>query len=71
MKYKGKKTAVVFGAGGFIGHPLVSRLKREGYWVRGVDLKNPEFGKTEADEFLIMDLRSLENVKRVHLYWRE
>jgi GDP-D-mannose 3', 5'-epimerase len=48
---------VVTGAGGFIGHHLVARLKREGRWVRGVDIKPPEFGETEADEFEILDLR--------------
>jgi GDP-D-mannose 3', 5'-epimerase len=48
---------LVTGAGGFIGHHLVSRLKREGRWVRGVDIKPPEFGDTEADEFEILDLR--------------
>ena len=46
------KKALVLGAGGFIGNDLVSRLKREGYWVRGVDLKLPEFNETEADEFI-------------------
>ena len=51
------KTALVCGAGGFIGSHLVKRLKREGYWVRGVDLKYPEFDKTYADDFLIGDLR--------------
>ena len=51
------KTALVCGAGGFIGTHLVKRLKREGYWVRGADLKHPEFDRTEADEFLIADLR--------------
>jgi GDP-D-mannose 3',5'-epimerase len=51
-----KKTAVVCGAGGFIGSHLVRRLKNEGYWVRGVDLKYPEFSKTAADEFIIGDL---------------
>ncbi len=45
------KTAVVCGAGGFIGSHLVRRLKAEGYWVRGVDLKRPEFARTAADEF--------------------
>jgi GDP-D-mannose 3', 5'-epimerase len=49
--------ALVCGAGGFIGSHLVKRLKREGYWVRAVDLKYPEFAPTEADEFLILDLR--------------
>jgi nucleoside-diphosphate-sugar epimerase len=51
------KTALVCGAGGFIGGHLVRRLKREGYWVRGVDLKDPEFSPTAADEFVIGDLR--------------
>lgn len=51
------KKALVLGAGGFIGGHLVKRLKKEGYWVRGVDLKNNEFSKTEADEFIIGDLR--------------
>lgn len=49
--------ALVCGAGGFIGSHLVKRLKREGFWVRGVDLKYPEFGDTEADDFVIGDLR--------------
>jgi nucleoside-diphosphate-sugar epimerase len=48
---------VVTGAGGFIGHHLVSRLRAEGHRVRGVDLKHPEYGKTDADEFEILDLR--------------
>lgn len=51
------KTALVCGAGGFIGHHLVKRLKSEGYFVVGVDLKRPEFEETEADEFLLYDLR--------------
>lgn len=51
------KTALVCGAGGFIGGHLVKRLKREGYWVRGVDLKYPEFAPTAADDFVIGDLR--------------
>lgn len=51
------KTALVCGAGGFIGSHLVKRLKKEGYWVRGVDLKFPEFSDTLADDFLIGDLR--------------
>ena len=62
--YKNKKSAVVLGAGGFIGHHLVSRLKREGYWVRGVDLKLPEFGSTDADDFMVLDLRKESNVER-------
>ena len=52
------KHAVVFGAGGFIGSHLVRRLKKEGYWVRGVDLKRPEYSPTEADEFIVGELRS-------------
>jgi nucleoside-diphosphate-sugar epimerase len=51
------KKALVGGAGGFIGHHLVSRLKREGFWVRGVDLKFNEFAETRADDFMIGDLR--------------
>ena len=51
------RSAIVLGAGGFIGGHLVKRLKAEGAWVRGVDLKRPEFGPTAADEFLLGDLR--------------
>jgi GDP-D-mannose 3',5'-epimerase len=51
------KSALVLGAGGFIGGHLVHRLKREGIWVRGVDLKSPEYRDVEADDFLIADLR--------------
>ncbi len=51
------KTALVCGAGGFIGSHLVKRLKREGFWVRAVDLKFPQFAETEADDFVIGDLR--------------
>jgi nucleoside-diphosphate-sugar epimerase len=51
------KIALVCGAGGFIGSHLVKKLKKEGFWVRGVDLKYPEFSKTEADDFIIGDLR--------------
>lgn len=58
------KKAVVCGAGGFIGHHLVRFLKEQGYWVRGVDLKYPEFGSSAADEFLILDLRQQENCKQ-------
>jgi GDP-D-mannose 3', 5'-epimerase len=54
----------VTGAGGFIGHHLVSYLKRQGYWVRGVDLKLPEFSATEADDFALLDLRRWENCLR-------
>lgn len=55
-----KNKALVLGAGGFIGSHLVKRLKSEGYWVRGVDLKYPEYSKTAADEFIIGDLRKYE-----------
>jgi GDP-D-mannose 3', 5'-epimerase len=54
----------VTGAGGFIGTHLVAYLKRRGYWVRGVDLHAPEYGATEADEFLLLDLRIQENAVR-------
>jgi len=54
------KTAVVCGAGGFIGGHLVKRLRREGYWVRGVDIKQPEFGASAASEFRLLDLRDPE-----------
>lgn len=50
------KKAIVCGAGGFIGSHLVKRLKDEGFWVRGVDIKNPPFSKTKADEFFVGDL---------------
>jgi nucleoside-diphosphate-sugar epimerase len=59
-----KKTALVFGAGGFIGSHMVKRLRNEGYWVRGVDVKHPEFGETEANEFVLGDLRNVEVVYR-------
>jgi GDP-D-mannose 3',5'-epimerase len=59
-----KKVAVVLGAGGFIGNHLVNRLKNEGYWVRGVDLKLPEFSTTNADEFIVGDLRDNSLVTR-------
>lgn len=52
---------LVTGAGGFIGHHLVQRLRAEGNWVRGADLKYPEYAATDANEFLILDLRQLEN----------
>lgn len=52
-----RPTALVCGAGGFIGHHLVTRLKREGYWVRGLDQKRPEFSESQADEFIVGDLR--------------
>jgi len=52
---------VVTGAGGFIGHHLVTYLKSRGYWVRGVDLKHPEYTPVDADEFEILDLRKWDN----------
>ena len=52
---------LVTGAGGFIGHHLVTFLKRQGYWVRGVDIKYPEFTAVDADEFKLLDLRSWDN----------
>jgi len=52
-----QKKALVTGAGGFIGHHLIKRLQGEGYWVRGVDIKEPEFEATDADEFELLDLR--------------
>lgn len=60
-----KKTALVLGAGGFIGSHMVKRLKSEGYWVRGVDIKEPQFSKTEADEFIVRDLSVYENMEKV------
>src|SRR3954464_12525886 len=59
------KLALVCGAGGFIGHHLVKRLKREGFWVRRTDLKFPRFSETEADDFLIGDLRDSHFVRHV------
>ena len=63
-----KKTALVLGAGGFIGSHMVKRLRKEGYWVRGVDLKYPEYGDTEANEFVQGDLRDPDFVRRVIEY---
>lgn len=56
-----KKKVLVTGAGGFIGSHLVTYLKKLGYWVRGVDIKYPEFSETDADEFEILDLRRWDN----------
>ena len=53
-----ERRILVAGAGGFIGSHLVNRLKRDGHWVRGVDLKSPEFSATTADDFVIGDLRN-------------
>jgi len=57
------KTAVVCGAGGFIGHHLTCLLKELGYWVRGVDIKEQEFAPSLADEFKLLDLRNPENCR--------
>src|SRR5660398_88980 len=59
------KKALVCGAGGFIGSHLVKRLKAEGYWVRGVDLKFPLFSETHADDFAIGDLRDQTFVREI------
>ena len=63
------KKALVLGAGGFIGSHMVRRLRSEGYWVRGVDLKHPEFSQHEANEFIVGDLRDVDFVGRV-LEWK-
>ena len=55
---------LVTGAGGFIGHHLVDRLVADGHWVRGVDVKEPEFAPTAADEFVLLDLRDPDNCRR-------
>jgi GDP-D-mannose 3',5'-epimerase len=59
MEHKAK--VLVTGAGGFIGHHLVTYLKGMGYWVRGVDIKLPEYAPTDADEFELLDLRRWDN----------
>ena len=66
-----KKTALVLGAGGFIGSHMVKRLREEGYWVRGVDLKYPEFSSHQANEFVIGDLRDPYMVRRCIRYGGE
>jgi GDP-D-mannose 3',5'-epimerase len=58
---KDSRRVLVTGAGGFIGHHLVTHLKRNDYWVRGVDLKAPEYRATDADEFELLDLRRWDN----------
>jgi GDP-D-mannose 3', 5'-epimerase len=55
------KQVLVTGAGGFIGHHLVTYLKNRGYWVRGVDIKKPEYRVSDADEFELLDLRRWDN----------
>ena len=59
------KKALVLGAGGFIGNHMVDRLKEEGFWVRGVDLKQTEFNSSKADEFVMGDLRNYEFCKKI------
>jgi nucleoside-diphosphate-sugar epimerase len=61
MAKKNSVRVLVTGAGGFIGHHLVAYLKRKGYWVRGVDIKQPEYAKTRADDFRVLDLRRWES----------
>jgi nucleoside-diphosphate-sugar epimerase len=56
-----QKRILVTGAGGFIGHHLVKRLKKDGHWVRGADIKYPEYESSAADEFEVLDLRKAEN----------
>ena len=56
-----KTKVLVTGAGGFIGHHLLTYLKERGYWVRGVDIKYPEFSEIDADEFELLDLRRWDN----------
>ena len=58
------KRVLVTGAGGFIGHHLIKYLKEKDYWVRGVDIKNPEFEKTSADDFKLLDLREFINCQK-------
>ncbi len=55
---------LVTGAGGFIGHHLVTFLRDRGYWIRGVDIKEPEFKRTHANDFQLLDLRRWENCLR-------
>ena len=62
------KTALVLGGGGFIGNAMVTRLKKEGYWVRAVDLKYPDFSISQADEFITGDLRDVNFVRKVIEY---
>lgn len=60
-----QRIAIVLGAGGFIGSHLVKRLKSEGLYVKGIDIKHPEFSPSEADEFIIGDLRDIQIVRAI------
>lgn len=66
-----RKQVLVTGAGGFIGHHMVEYLKTKNYVVRGVDIKKPEFEKTKADEFMILDLRVAKNAKKAVIGMQE
>ena len=59
------KTALVLGAGGFIGSHLVKNLKEDRFWVRAVDLKKPEYWNTYADDFIVGDLRNKDVVEKI------
>lgn len=59
-----RRHLLVTGAGGFIGHHLVKRLKADGHWVRGVDVKHPEYEASDADEFEVLDLRRWDNCRK-------
>nr|MBP7087967.1 NAD-dependent epimerase/dehydratase family protein [Candidatus Omnitrophota bacterium] len=61
---KSNKKVLVTGAGGFIGHHLVKFLKGKNYWVRGVDIKQPEYEETSADDFKLLDLREFINCQK-------
>jgi GDP-D-mannose 3',5'-epimerase len=65
MEQINQKRAIVLGAGGFIGNHLVTKLKSLGYWVRGVDIKYHEYKKSEADDFVVADLRDVKNMEKV------
>ena len=65
MSITSNKKALVLGAGGFIGSHMVNRLKSEGYWVRGADIKKPEYSPSKADEFFVGDLNEKEFVRTV------
>ena len=60
MRTESNPRVLVTGAGGFIGHHLVTSLKQQGYWVRGVDIHPPEYTEVDADEFELRDLRRLD-----------